>query len=115
MKDNHIPKKSFGQNFLTAPYYVDRIVDAVPATSGGVVVEIGPGKGALSSKLIKRDFNFTLIEKDEDVVPSNRIVIADDFLDYIAIYSIHKGADKKVLYSHDFKYTGIFEKIIDFK
>ncbi len=69
MKQNHIPKKKFGQNFLTAPYYVERIVDAVPAESGENVVEIGPGKGALSKYLVKRDFKYTLIEMDTDVIP----------------------------------------------
>jgi 16S rRNA (adenine1518-N6/adenine1519-N6)-dimethyltransferase len=93
VKDIHIPKKSFGQNFLTAPYYVDRIVDAVPATSGEVVVEIGPGKGALSSKLIKRDFSFNLIEKDEDVVPFLKDALGDKG------YELHLGDALKFDYS----------------
>jgi len=65
----HVPKKKFGQNFLTVPYYIERIVDSVPAVSGDVVVEIGPGKGALSQYLIKKDFRFTMIEMDRDIIP----------------------------------------------
>jgi len=69
VSSGHVPKKKFGQNFLTVPYYVEKIVDSVPAKSGDVVVEIGPGKGALSSYLVKRDFDFTMIEMDSDVIP----------------------------------------------
>lgn len=65
----HVPKKKFGQNFLTVPYYIEKIVDAVPAEDGDVVVEIGPGKGALSRYLVKRDFDYTMVEMDSDVIP----------------------------------------------
>jgi len=69
VNQNHIPKKKFGQNFLTAPFYIERICDAVPAEDGANVVEIGPGKGALSKYLVKRNFKYTLIEMDSDVIP----------------------------------------------
>ncbi len=69
MANGHIPKKKFGQNFLTAPYYVERIVDSVPAVTGDTVVEIGPGKGALSKYLVKKDFSYTMVEMDSDVIP----------------------------------------------
>lgn len=69
LSEGHVPKKKFGQNFLTVPYYIERIVDSVPAKSGDVVVEIGPGKGALSALLVKKDFDFTMLELDRDVIP----------------------------------------------
>ncbi len=69
MATGHVPKKKFGQNFLTAPYYVERIVDSVPATEGDTVVEIGPGKGALSKYLVKKSFSYTMVEMDTDVIP----------------------------------------------
>lgn len=77
MAEGHIPKKKFGQNFLTVPYYIERIVDAVPAVAGDKVVEIGPGKGALSSYLVKRDYDFTMIEMDTDVIPHLREKLGD--------------------------------------
>lgn len=69
MREKHAPKKHFGQNFLTAPHYIEQIVNAVPANKGDTVIEIGPGKGALSTRLVKKGFNFTMVEKDRDVIP----------------------------------------------
>lgn len=69
MREKHAPKKQFGQNFLTAPHYIEQIVDAVPASAGDTVIEIGPGKGALSTRLVRKGFHFTMVEKDRDVIP----------------------------------------------
>lgn len=77
MREKHAPKKQFGQNFLTAPHYIEQIVDAVPAGAGDTVVEIGPGKGALSSRLVKKGFKFTMVEKDRDVVPHLEEALGD--------------------------------------
>lgn len=67
----HVPKKKYGQNFLTAPHYIDRIVSAISATEGETVVEIGPGKGALSKKIASHTprFSYHLIEMDRDLQP----------------------------------------------
>ena len=48
----HKPKKKFGQNFLTAPYYSKKIVESIPAEDGSHVIEIGPGK--VLAGLLKR-------------------------------------------------------------
>ncbi|MDR0303989.1 MAG: 16S rRNA (adenine(1518)-N(6)/adenine(1519)-N(6))-dimethyltransferase RsmA [Chitinispirillales bacterium] len=62
------PKKQFGQNFLISQRYIDKIVNSLDAKSGDTLVEIGPGKGALSKKLIDKNFNFVMIEADRDMV-----------------------------------------------
>lgn len=62
------PKKHLGQHFLTAPTYARRIAEAVPAASGDPVLEIGPGKGALSAHLVARFPALHLVEIDQDVV-----------------------------------------------
>jgi 16S rRNA (adenine1518-N6/adenine1519-N6)-dimethyltransferase len=64
------PKKRLGQHFLTAPYYAERIAQAVPAAPGQPVLEIGPGTGALSVHLQKRFPAFHCVEKDGDVIPA---------------------------------------------
>jgi 16S rRNA (adenine1518-N6/adenine1519-N6)-dimethyltransferase len=66
------PKKRLGQHFLTAPYYAQRIANAVPAQHGENVVEIGPGTGALSIFLKERFPAFHCVEKDGDVIPRLR-------------------------------------------
>lgn len=47
------PKKQFSQNFLTDPKAADAIVDALQIQEGDEVLEIGPGKGVLTHRLVK--------------------------------------------------------------
>lgn len=63
-----IPKKRLGQNFLTVPYYAERIAESVPAELHDTVCEIGPGTGALTVFLVKRFSNLHLIEIDAEIV-----------------------------------------------
>jgi 16S rRNA (adenine1518-N6/adenine1519-N6)-dimethyltransferase len=51
MLTNMLPraKKQFGQHFLTDRHYIDRIVAAISPQRDDVMVEIGPGPGALTT------------------------------------------------------------------
>jgi 16S rRNA (adenine1518-N6/adenine1519-N6)-dimethyltransferase len=62
-------KKSFGQNFLVDPKYIRKIVDAAQLTSDDTVVEIGPGRGALTGQLIEKARQVIAIELDTDLAP----------------------------------------------
>ncbi len=64
------PKKRLGQHFLQSPYYAERIAQAVESSDGCTVVEIGPGRGALSIFLKRRFPRFHLIETDRELIPS---------------------------------------------
>jgi 16S rRNA (adenine1518-N6/adenine1519-N6)-dimethyltransferase len=46
------PRKRFGQHFLHDPGVLDRIVNAVSPRAGDPIVEIGPGRGALTHALL---------------------------------------------------------------
>jgi 16S rRNA (adenine1518-N6/adenine1519-N6)-dimethyltransferase len=63
------PKKRLGQHFLHSPYYAQRIADAVETGTEGIVVEIGPGRGAVSIFLKERFPRFHLIETDFEIIP----------------------------------------------
>jgi 16S rRNA (adenine1518-N6/adenine1519-N6)-dimethyltransferase len=63
-------KKSLGQNFLRDEQVVDRIVAALDLDKGDEVVEIGPGQGALTEKLIEHAGRVTAIEFDRDLIES---------------------------------------------
>ena len=63
-----VPKKNFGQHFLTSTHYAQKIADAIKADSKACVVEIGAGQGALSRLLIKRFPHLHMIEMDRDVI-----------------------------------------------
>ena len=62
-----MPPRRLGQHFLVDDVVVDRIVNAVCITNGEVVVEIGPGRGALTEGLVGRAERLTLIELDRNL------------------------------------------------
>ncbi len=57
-------KRSLGQNFLVDDTVVSRIVGALGDIDGVSVVEIGPGRGALTEKILDGGASLTAIEKD---------------------------------------------------
>jgi 16S rRNA (adenine1518-N6/adenine1519-N6)-dimethyltransferase len=63
------PKKRFGQHFLSDPSILNRIVDAADIGPGETVIEIGPGRGALTAALAERGARVVAIEIDRDLVP----------------------------------------------
>lgn len=60
-------KKHLGQNFLHDRGVIDKIVQAINPQSGDVLVEIGPGQGALTFPLLRRHGALTAIEFDRDL------------------------------------------------
>ena len=62
------PKKSLGQNFLRDENVARNIVDSLHLRAGDVVVEIGPGQGALTKHLRDRCARLIAIEIDERAV-----------------------------------------------
>jgi 16S rRNA (adenine1518-N6/adenine1519-N6)-dimethyltransferase len=63
------PRKRLGQHFLVDRTVLDRIADALAPTGDDVVVEIGPGRGALTDLLVARAKRVVAIELDRDLVP----------------------------------------------
>ena len=58
------PRKRWGQHFLCDAAVARRIVDTAEIDAGGVVLEIGPGLGALTDELARRAERLHLIEID---------------------------------------------------
>ena len=63
----HIPRKRFGQHFLSDGGIIDAIVDAIHPQAGQAMVEIGPGLAALTQPLVERLGHLTVIELDRDL------------------------------------------------
>jgi 16S rRNA (adenine1518-N6/adenine1519-N6)-dimethyltransferase len=63
LPDGFVPNKSLGQNFLTRQSVIRDIVDAA-GIDGQVVLEIGPGAGALTAELLERAAVLIAVEKD---------------------------------------------------
>jgi 16S rRNA (adenine1518-N6/adenine1519-N6)-dimethyltransferase len=66
--DHHQARKRFGQNFLHDPAIIQRIVDAINPQKSEHLLEIGPGKGAITKLLLERVDHLDVIEIDRDLV-----------------------------------------------
>lgn len=64
----HTARKRFGQNFLTDNNVINRIVGAIAPDNDHVMVEIGPGLGALTEPVASSIDNLTVVELDRDLV-----------------------------------------------
>ena len=61
-------KKSLGQNFLADERVAARIVEALGPRNDETIIEIGPGRGALTSSLVERAGRLVAIELDRELV-----------------------------------------------
>lgn len=81
-------KKSLGQNFLIDKSVVDEIIQAGEVSSVDKILEIGPGRGFLTEKLIEKAGKVLVIEKDlelvafcqKNILVSNLEILAGDVL-----------------------------------
>ena len=64
----HRARKRFGQHFLADPGVVGAILRAVSATKDDIVVEIGPGQGAITTALAASAGHLHAVELDRDLV-----------------------------------------------
>jgi 16S rRNA (adenine1518-N6/adenine1519-N6)-dimethyltransferase len=65
----HHPSKRFGQNFLTDQRIIHRIVAALAPEADETILEIGPGRGALTAALLERVGSLVAIEFDQNLIP----------------------------------------------
>jgi 16S rRNA (adenine1518-N6/adenine1519-N6)-dimethyltransferase len=64
----HLAKKRFGQNFLTDRAIITSLVDAISPKRDDVMVEIGPGLGALTKPLLNKLDLLHVVEIDRDII-----------------------------------------------
>ena len=64
----HKPRKRFGQNFLVDEQVINQIVSTISPKRSDNVIEIGPGKGALTFPLINHLEKIHVIEIDRDLI-----------------------------------------------
>jgi 16S rRNA (adenine1518-N6/adenine1519-N6)-dimethyltransferase len=87
------PVKKYGQNFLTDGNIRAKITDAAEPADADLVIEIGPGLGALTFALAERAGRVIAVEADEKLLPllteaageaaaTNVEIVSMDFLEY---------------------------------
>ena len=64
----HNPRKRFGQNFLVDDQIINRIISTINPKNNEIIVEIGPGKGALTLPILEYLDHLNVIEIDRDLV-----------------------------------------------
>jgi len=64
----HQPRKRFGQNFLVDHRIINQIISTISPKNNDCIVEIGPGKGAITFPLIEHLNHLNVIEIDRDLV-----------------------------------------------
>jgi 16S rRNA (adenine1518-N6/adenine1519-N6)-dimethyltransferase len=64
----HNPRKRFGQNFLVDDQIINRIISTINPKNNEIIVEIGPGKGALTLPILEFLDHLNVIEIDRDLV-----------------------------------------------
>lgn len=86
----HIPRKRFGQNFLTDDVVLYNIIRAIDPKPDDTMVEIGPGLAAMTSLLVDEVAQLHVVELDRDLVerlkkkfdPSRLVVHSADALQF---------------------------------
>lgn len=78
-------KKSLGQNFLKDESVLRRIIEAAKISSEDIVLEIGPGQGALTELLVEKCKKVIAIELDDRLIP----VLQEKFKDTGNVEIIH--------------------------
>lgn len=112
-------KKKFGQNFLNNQKIIDQIVEII-SPEGKNIIEIGPGMGAITKKIVQKSKKLVAYEIDNDMVEyltknnilNNQQIIHQDFLESdLSIYN-----DYEIVGNIPYYITSeILFKIIDFR
>jgi 16S rRNA (adenine1518-N6/adenine1519-N6)-dimethyltransferase len=68
-------KRAFGQNFMANARIAAHIAELCTTPTGGTVVELGAGLGALTLPLSDRAARVVAVERDRDLVPALREIV----------------------------------------
>jgi 16S rRNA (adenine1518-N6/adenine1519-N6)-dimethyltransferase len=121
-----ILKKCYGQHFLRDTGIINRIIALIDPKSDDLMIEVGGGDGALSTRLAPRVFRLLAVEIDHDMIPaltdalapfSNAEVVARDVLqiDLAEIIAPHLSSDVRLRLVGNLPYnigTAVIEKMI---
>lgn len=116
-------KKRYGQNFLINDTIAEKIVETVSSISSDLIVEIGPGQGAITKKLKKYNSNILAFEIDKDMSSyltaledRKTKVIYGDFLELDIVSIISSVPHDNLFFVSNLPYyitTPILDKIIE--
>ncbi len=106
----HRAKKSLGQNFLKSKPALKKMVSSGSIAKRDTVLEIGPGKGALTTELLETGAHVIAIEKDDRLIPVLQELFAQQ-IESGQLQLIHGDAHNENIFVTS---TGKLRAIIDF-
>ena len=122
MKFNY--KKSLGQNFLMDKNKINQIIESIEVGKNDLIVEIGPGAGAITKELVKKNCDVLCFEIDirlKDIlskIDSDKLeIVYQDFLTINLSDYIDYSKYKKIIFVGNLPYyitTATINKIIDY-
>lgn len=89
-------KKKFGQNFLIDDNVLDKIIDTSEITKDDFVIEIGPGLGSLTERLISSANKVLAYEIDTDLIPVLQAAFKDERFHLIEADILKRDIDKDI-------------------
>jgi len=114
-------KKALGQNFLKNKNILKKIVEAEEVTRNDIVLEIGPGRGALTEKLLEKAKTVIAVEKDDklfkmlqekfssQIKTSSLVLVHGDILKFNIKKNL-KTQDYKIIANIPYNITGAILK-----
>ena len=115
-------KKSLGQNFLKSAEALRKMCEAGEVNDKDTIVEIGPGKGALTEKLLEKAEKVIAVEKDRDLIDilsekfkeeiiNERLLLLNDNILYFepSKYGLKEG-EYKIIANIPYNITGAIIK-----
>ena len=124
-KETHEAKKKYGQNFLEDSELSERIIEISGVSKDTEVIEIGPGLGFLTEKLIENSKHLTAFEIDDDLIPvlnkkfqgrDNFSLIHEDFMVADLSTFLNEKKNIKVVANIPYYITSpIINKLIEYR
>lgn len=118
-------KKRFGQNFITDNNLINKITSLIPITNKDLVIEVGPGNGALTINLVKKANHVLIYEIDSELEEilkfnlkmfNNYTLTIKDFLDVDIEEDVSRHSYNNLIFISNLPYyitTPIIKKFID--
>jgi 16S rRNA (adenine1518-N6/adenine1519-N6)-dimethyltransferase len=114
--------KSLGQNFLKSNLALKKIIEAGEIIPTDIILEIGPGKGALTEKLLEKAGTVIAVEKDnelfsllkekftEQINSGSLVLVHGDILEFEIINYKIKNNKYKIIANIPYNITGAILK-----
>jgi len=113
-------KKSLGQNFLKSKSALFKMLEAGEVSEQDIILEVGPGKGVLTEKLLEKAKQVIIVEKDDRLIPflqekfstaireGKLILIHEDILDFDPLFHNLSSSNYKIIANIPYYITGQF-------